>query len=246
MGRIDQNLSRHGGNRSPLPQRQRKNGHIDGTTHRRADPHVGVVTRASGQFHGKRHELRWSLVVESHNLLLPFRRLVTNCDPAGSIGDGVADPRRSHGIEGVHRRHQSEAERRLYRAKAWDMRLALLERGDENIECFLRDAVEFLEIEDRSLPQGPDQRTLHKRFRPVATVKDHRRVIAAQQPIGRQFGVSFDEHKAGPGGLTDDPQEARFACPGWALENDMTPGVEDRGQYLGLPIEADDLPGDGA
>jgi hypothetical protein len=191
--------------------------------------------------HGPVHEHRVGgrrLVGDDGQLL--FAGLIAHGDAADAVVDRTRDARRADGVERVHGGHQPEPGVGAHHAEAGDVELSLRHHRDQEVEGFLGDPVDLLDVEERAAAQGVDQGTVHEDRRVVALVDDLGRVEAAGEARRGQLRVALHEDEPQPVGARHRPQYRRLPGPGRAVEEHVAARVEGRHDELHLPRAPDD------
>ena len=202
-------------------------GVIDGAADRGARAQVGMLAGGPGEGYGLGDQGRLGLLGrEPHDLPFLLGVLVADRDPAGPVVQRHRQPRRAHGVVGVHGRDQPEARVREDPPEPRHVDLALGHDGEQHVDRFFRNPVEFLDVQQAAVAHGPDQRAVGEVLRPVALLQDQRRVEGPDQARRGQLGAPLDQDELGVPGLRDLPEHGGLARAGRSLDQDVGAGSE--------------------
>ncbi|CAB4728888.1 unannotated protein [freshwater metagenome] len=87
------------------------------------------------------------------------------------------------------------------------MKLAFAHRRDDDVEGFFRNSIDLFDVQQRSGAQRIDKRTIEEHLGAVAVGEHTSRVEGAYETSRREFGVSFNEDKFNPRGMSKRTQQ---------------------------------------
>ena len=120
------------------------------------------------------------------------------------------------------------------------MQLGLAHHRDQHVERLLGDPVDLLDVQQRAVAQGRDQRAVDEHVGGVAVGQHPGRVEVADQARRRQLGVALDELEADAELVGHGTQQRRLAGAGRAFQQHMATGRERGNDQLDLARAADD------
>jgi len=118
--------------------------------------------------------------------------------------------------------------------------LPLAHHGDEDIEGLLRDAVDFLDVEQRALAQRGQQRSIDEDVGRIALGQDAGGVEMPHETRRGELGVALDELESDAETTGHRTQQRRFPGARGTLEEHVAIGREGGEHQLHLPGAADD------
>ena len=242
QGRVQPGLPVVGRDGADVGQLGDQPGVVDGAADRGARAQVGMLTGGAGERDRLGDQGRLGLLGrEPHDLTFLLGVLVTDRDPAGPVVQRHRQPRRPHRVVRVHGRDQPEARVRGDPPEPWHVDLALGHDGEQDVDRFFRNPVEFLDVQQAAVAHGPDQRPVGEVLRPVALLQDQRRVEGSDQAGRGQLGAALDQDELGVPGLGDLPEQGGLARAGRSLDQDVGAGSERGSDQLQLAPAPDNL-----
>ena len=176
----------------------------------------------------------------THDHRLVGRRLVADGDPAHPVVDRTGDPRGADRVERIHRGDEPESGRGLEPTEPRHGDLAFAHHRDQHVQRLFGNAVEFLDVEQRTVAERRGERARDEDVGVVAVAEHSSRVEVADDAGRRELGVALDELESDPQLSRDRTQQRRLAGAGRPLDDDVAIGGDRCDGQFDLAYPTDD------